>query len=182
MDKKQDIRKEVLKKRSEMSQKEWEEKSRKIAEKVIAHPFFLECEELYCYVDYRGEVSTRLLIEQAWTSGKKVAVPKVTGSEMNFFYIHSWNDLEKGYCGILEPRTAQLATGHHVLVVMPGAVFDLNRNRIGYGKGFYDRFLARYPIYKRIAVAFQLQIAEQIPNDDFDIRPELIFTEEMTYV
>ena len=76
METKVDIRKRVLKKRMELSQKEWEEKSKKITEKLISHPYFLEAEEIYCYVDFRKEVSTKQIIETAWNLHKKVAVPK----------------------------------------------------------------------------------------------------------
>ena len=68
----------------ELSQKEWEEKSKTITEKLISHPYFLEAEEIYCYVDFRKEVSTKQIIETAWNLHKKVAVPKTEEDMKNF--------------------------------------------------------------------------------------------------
>ncbi|MBQ8558881.1 MAG: 5-formyltetrahydrofolate cyclo-ligase [Tyzzerella sp.] len=182
MESKKDIRKRVLTKRSNIEEKEWEEKSRRIYEKVVTHPFFLNAEEIYCYVDYKREVSTQKILETAWKLKKKAAVPKITGEDMEFFYIHNFAGLESGYCQILEPTSKELAQGKNVLVVMPGAVFDRNRNRIGYGKGFYDRYLEKHPSYHTMALAFELQMIDSIPADVHDIRPEVIITEEDLYV
>lgn len=175
---KKEIRKKILAKRSMLSKEEWEKKSECISKKVILHPFFLEAEEIYCYLDYKNEVGTRKIIEKAWELRKKVAVPKIIGDEMHFFYIESFEDVEEGYCRILEPVTGKIAQGDNVLVVMPGAVFDSKLNRIGYGKGFYDRYLDKHPSYHTLALAFSLQFIEDIPVDTHDKKPEAIITEE----
>lgn len=181
METKVDIRKRVLKKRMELSQKEWEEKSKTITEKLISHPDFLEAEEIYCYVDFRKEVSTKQIIETAWNFHKKVAVPK-TVEDMKFYYISSWEDVSPGNWGILEPITQVRAEGKNVCVIMPGAVFDFEKNRIGYGKGYYDTYLHLHPAYKTVALAFELQMLDNIPAEEHDICPQMIITEEHTYV
>lgn len=175
---KKDIRKRILVKRSQMPQEEWKEKSRRIFEKVTVHPFFLEAKEIYCYVDYKNEVETRSIIERAWELGKKVAVPKIIEDEMHFFYINSFSELKEGYFHIMEPPTDAKAEGSDVLVIMPGAVFDKNRNRIGYGKGFYDRYLEEHPSYQTLALAFELQFVENIPVDSHDKKPKVIIAED----
>ena len=116
MESKKDIRKRVLEKRNCIPDKEWEDKSRLICEKVVTHPFFLQADAIYCYVDYRREVGTADIIEQAWMSGKKVASPKVLGDEMEFYYIQSFEDLSEGYKGIFEPKQTNLAHDENVLV------------------------------------------------------------------
>ncbi len=182
MESKKDIRKCVLEKRNCISKQEWEEKSRLICEKVVTHPFFLASDVIYCYVDYRNEVRTREIIETAWEQGKKVAVPKVFGDEMEFHYIQSFEDLEKGYKGIPEPWKECLADdAENVLVIMPGAAFDVTCNRIGYGKGYYDKYLHAHPNYKTLALAFELQMVKHIPAEEYDICPDIIITEENTY-
>lgn len=181
MDSKKDIRKHVLDKRNCITDKEWEDKSRLICEKVVTHPFFLQTDAIYCYVDYRREVGTRKIIEHAWMSGKKVAVPKVLGDEMEFYYIQSLVDLEEGYKGIPEPKQTNLAHDENMLVIMPGAAFDKTGNRIGYGKGYYDKYLQIHPNCKTIALAFELQMLEAITADTHDICPNIIITEEKTY-
>ena len=182
METKADIRKRVLQVRNNLTKKEWEEKSQMILAKVISHPVFLEAEEIYCYVDFRNEVETKRLIEFCWEKKKNVAVPKIEENQMNFYYINSWEDVSSGYFGILEPHTMQSAEGKSVCVIMPGAVFDKNCNRIGYGKGYYDTYLQKHAEYNTIALAFDLQIEDYIPSEEHDIRPQTIITEEYTYV
>lgn len=181
MESKKDIRKRVLEKRNLITDKEWEEKSRLIYEKVVTHPFFLETDAIYCYVDYRREVGTRSIIKHAWNTDKKVAVPKVDGDTMEFYYVESFEDLQEGFKGIPEPTPKQLACDENVLVIMPGVAFDATGNRIGYGKGYYDKYLRLHPNYKTIAIAFELQMVDSIPAERYDICPNMIITEEKTY-
>lgn len=182
MEIKKDIRKRVLSMRSNMPVQEWWEKSLMISEKIVSHPFFLEADEIYCYMDYRREVCTRPIFEKAWELGKKTAAPKISGEEMEFFYIQSFADVKEGAFHIPEPVTSEAAQGNHVLVILPGVAFDRKRNRLGYGKGFYDRYLSRHQNYKVLAPAFELQIVDAIPVEEHDIRPEIIITEEKRYV
>lgn len=181
METKKDIRKRVLSYRDSMDQKEWEENSRKIQDCVLTHPFFLESNSIYCYVDYRNEVGTRSIIKNAWKLGKRVAVPKIEGEDMNFYYISDFFNLKEGYRGILEPENHFPANDTHALVIMPGVAFDRNRNRIGYGKGFYDKFIHKHPSFHTIALAFEYQMQEAIHADTFDYRPEVLITEERLY-
>lgn len=181
MESKKDIRKRVLEKRSQMTQGEWDEKSSVIFERVVTHPFFVCCDTICCYVDFRYEVGTRKIIEEAWRQHKKVAVPKICADEMKFYYICGWEDLADGYYGILEPISIKELDCENPLVIMPGAVFDRHCNRIGYGKGYYDKFLSRHTLCKTIALAFELQMVEEIPCERYDIRPQQLITEETIY-
>ncbi len=183
MESKKDIRSVVLAKRNQIEKKEWEEKSHQIFKKVITHPFFLNADAIYCYLDYRNEVGTIEIIEYAMELGKKVAAPKVYGDRMRFHYIESVSDVQTGYCDIREPRQTEIvAQDVHALVIMPGAAFDRNRHRIGYGKGFYDRYLEQNPQCHTMALAFSFQMMDAIPCEEHDICPEVIITEEQIYV
>lgn len=182
METKQDIRKRILAKRSGMSEKEWFEKSRIICEKIISHPLFRQAEDVYCYVDYNHEADTHQILKKAWAAGKKIAVPRVEGNDMEFYYLRSFDELSPGYFGIPEPVTDYPACGKEALVIMPGVVFDRNRHRIGYGKGFYDRYLKSHSEYRTIAVAFDFQVEKTIPSEAHDICPEVLITEENLYV
>ena len=181
MESKKDIRRHVLEKRNQITEKEWEEKCRRIYEKVTFHPFFLESDIIYCYVDYRNEVGTRSIIQKAWECKKQVAVPRIEEGEMNFYYIHSFDDLSSGYKGILEPITDFPALDEHALVIVPGVAFDKARNRIGYGKGYYDKFMSQHPTYHTIALSFEEQMVESIAAEMHDFCPEIIITEEQIY-
>ena len=182
MDSKKDIRARVLKERNQLCEKEWEEKSQRICEKVAAHPSFLNAKEVYCYVDFKNEVGTRRIIEAAWQHGKRVAVPKILEGTMEFYYIEHFSELEEGYFGISEPKAIKKASRQEALVIMPGVAFDRCGNRIGYGKGFYDRYLKAHPNCRTLAIAFELQMVEHVPRDAFDICSEEIITEENQYV
>jgi len=182
MESKKDIRKRVLAMRNSISKREWEEKTCRIYQTVITHPFFLAAGEIYCYMDYRNEVGTRKIIEAAWKRKKKVAIPKISKDIMEFYYIESFGELSCGSYGIMEPKDQNPANGESGLILMPGAVFDRQRNRIGYGKAYYDRYLLEHSGCHTMALAFEFQVLDKIPADVHDICPQIIVTEEKIYV
>lgn len=190
METKKEIRKEVLKRRRECPIQTRHTFSEIIAEKIVCHPWFKEAESIYCYVDFDGEVETRNMIETAFKTGKQVYVPKVHGSWMQFYPVMSLNDLKPGSFGILEPVISEKYQNHtkqvssendsalgKALMIMPGIAFDADRNRIGYGRGYYDKYLKEHPGFRTIALAFECQIVERIPAETLDIRPQQIITE-----
>lgn len=189
------LRKRILKLRNEMSEAEREEKSEIIRQKLYRMPVYQNADTLLAYVDYQSEVITTPIIRQALAEGKKVYCPTVEGVEMEFYQIKALEDLAEGYKGIREPLPepekrfvperqfpAEQGTtpGNHSLMLMPGAVFDMERHRIGYGKGFYDRYLHKMveANVATIALAFACQIVEKVPAEEHDIRPMTILTEE----
>ena len=177
MKEKSTLRRTVLKKRSEMSPEENQKLSRIICEKALRLNAYKEAKTVYVYVAFQGEVDTKNLIRDAWKCGKRVAVPKIHGDEMIFCRLESFTQLTEGYKGIPEPTTAQ-EKDETALVIMPGAVFDEKRNRIGYGKGFYDRFLEKNPRHRTVALAFDLQVMkEDIPHEKTDLCPDAVVTQ-----
>ena len=177
---KEEIRQAILKKRLDISSVECQNSKEAITREIISHVWFREATDIYCYVDCRKEAGTRQLIEEAWLLGKAVWVPKVGGAEMNFFAIHSFEELTRGCFGVLEPDEGKAADGKDGLVIMPGVAFDVRRGRIGYGKGYYDLYLMDHPGLHTIATAFDFQIVEEVPQEEEDIRPQLIITETRT--
>ncbi len=207
METKKDIRTRALHRRQALRAEVREAYGREITRLAAAHPLFLRAREIYGYAAFRGEVSTVDLLQTAWKLGKRVALPRVEGPEkMHFYYVEDLRELEPGYQGILEPRRTQKKAEHSplpdsvnqppvqstsdtgcpdgagkenaVLVLVPGAAFDNLGNRIGYGKGFYDRYLAAHPQYHRMGLAFSCQCDILIPADSHDIRMEEIVTEK----
>ncbi len=104
MDRKKEIRAKILKMRQALPKEEVREKSLRIMRRIEETETFKNADNLLAYIDFRGEVATGTLIEKAWELGKKVYVPRVAGKEMEFYQIHSFEDLEKGAYGILEPK------------------------------------------------------------------------------
>ena len=181
MESKKDIRSRILQQRASLTSEEWEEKTYAIYQKVVTHPFFLCADTIYCYVDYCHEVGTLKIMEKAWEEKKRVAVPKIENDSMRFYFIERIEDLSSGYRGILEPKSTHPANEKEALVIMPGAVFDRERNRIGYGKGFYDKFLNTHPDCKTIALAFECQFVDKVPKTQHDVSPTFLITEENIY-
>lgn len=181
---KKEIRALIYKARKEMSEETWKKATDKICDSVLKTQMFQEAEEIYCYMDYNHEVGTRQIIENSWRLQKKVFVPKVLGREMEFFEISSFDDLAPGMKGILEPvRTSEdnKGSGNRGLMIMPGVAFDRSLHRIGYGGGFYDRYLETHRGLQKLAVAFTYQVLDEVPAEAFDICPDVLVTESAVY-
>ena len=179
---KKEIRKKVFQVRKSSDPQELEKKSQLINQKIIELPAFQNADTIFVYMDCKGEVSVRPMLEAAWAMGKKTAAPKVTGpGTMKYYYITSYDDLAPGYYDIPEPVTEIEATEEDAFLIVPGVGFDNNRHRCGYGQGFYDRFLAAHPGMTSVAIAFDFQVFDQIPSDQYDVAPELLVTESAMY-
>lgn len=182
---KKHIRHEILKKRSELSIEERTKASLVITDRIIGHQWFYRADVILTFVGYGSEVDTTGIINEALRCGKKVYAPRVCASEMNFYRIFSFNDLLRGYKGIPEPSGMSekydfysRAAEEKTLLLMPGVAFDMEKNRIGYGKGFYDRFLQDKEELRlhSIAIGFSCQIVDKIPCGEHDVKPyQLIY-------
>lgn len=172
------LRREIAVRRKEASDQEIHEKSRAIWERFLALPEYEKASCVYAYMDCKHEVETRALIEAMWSHGKRVAVPRVEGADMCFYYITSFAELEDGYFGIQEPKPLHPAEEEQALLIVPGVAFDEQCHRVGYGGGFYDRFQEAHPHFQRIALAFEFQVFPEVPFEDFDRKPEKIITEQ----
>ena len=180
---KAEVRTLALALRDEMPMQERMRCSEKIVKNLTEHTCYRETQALLAYVSFRSEVDTISLIEQAFADGKAVFVPRVAGREMDFFRIQGLCDLEEGYHGILEPRDHITEVYNSLigkaLMCMPGAAFDRAHHRIGYGGGYYDRYLSGQAkdTICTAALAYDCQILQEIPWDSHDICPRWIVTE-----
>ena len=169
MDKKQ-LRGQIREKKQAMSLQEIEEKSRALGEKFAASQAYLQARTVYGYLPYNQEVRTVPMLERALRDGKRVAVPKVCGDEMKFIYLDDLARVGPGYAGIPEPiDDGPIADDPTALVLMPGLAFDPQGHRIGYGGGFYDKFLAAEPTHPTLALCYDFQMLETLETEEFDI-------------
>ena len=180
METKKDIRKQIFTKRKACTEQEIREWSRQITDRVISLPVFRRADQILVYADYNHEVITRYLIEEAWKAGKEVAVPKVVGKDMIFYKLNDFSQLEPGYFGIPEPVRGEIVEWPQALMIMPGVAFDRKNHRVGYGGGFYDRYLEKHPLIQRVAIAFSFQMFPEVPTEPTDICPQILVTETET--
>lgn len=182
MDKKT-LRREILKKRDALSAEDRYNLSKKIHKNLFERPEFVSAKQVLCYVDFRSEVSTEKIIEESLKRGKRVFCPKVLSGEwMEFYEVAGKNDLESGAYGILEPLADEnrkyAFLENDDLMILPGACFDRTGNRIGYGAGYYDRYLQMYPNLKKVGICFACQLTEQIWAESTDQKVDMIITEK----
>lgn len=177
MESKKAIRETIFQKRAQVTPEEVLKLSHMICEKVCAMDVFLQAECIYAYADFNKEVSTRELIEKAWSMGKQVAVPKVHGKDMTYYLLTDFNQLKPGAFHVPEPVNGEIAACETALMIVPGVAFDRNRHRVGYGAGFYDRYLSVHKEHPTVAIAFDFQIVESAPAEETDIFPDVVVTE-----
>lgn len=180
METKKEIRAAVKKSRREAKPSVIRADSDKICDAFLALPEYKKADCVFAYMDCKNEVETKKVIEQCWKDKKTVAVPKVFGEIMRYYAITSYDDLEEGYFGIREPKSEELeeVIRENGLMILPGVAFDEARHRVGYGGGFYDRYLEQHPDMKKIAFAFEFQVFPKVPFETFDRQPEKIITEK----
>lgn len=173
------IRKEVLEKRKALSEEERRRAGILLADRIIGHQWFYRSKILLLFVSCGSEIDTTEILKEGLRTGKEVYVPKVEEQGMVFRRIYSLEDLSEGFRGIPEPPqdapefVYTEEDAEQVFMMMPGVAFDPRKNRIGYGKGYYDRYLASREALglRTVAVGFRCQLVEEIPAEEHDLRP-----------
>jgi 5-formyltetrahydrofolate cyclo-ligase len=183
---KKELREYLKKKRSSMTFNRIMMHSGIISKTLFGLDVYKESDVVLAYVSYSSEVGTHFLIKHALEHGKKVAVPKVLSkTEMEFYYIDSLEELEPGAFNILEPKTVKAVEyeeGKKYIMLLPGIAFDSNKNRLGYGGGYYDRYLSKHKDIYKIMLAYELEkMDEPLPCDELDVPSDIIITELKVY-
>lgn len=163
---KKEIRQEIIQKRKKMSISQVVTKSSLICNKIINSPCYKNSRTIYCYFSVNNEVNLESLMEHALADGKTVALPRVENNNINFYCIKSLDKLNPGYYNIPEPEP-EISAPQGDLLIVPGVAFTEKGERLGYGGGFYDRFLSQNDIYS-IGVCFGFQIVKNIPTMEHD--------------
>lgn len=167
---KQELRRTIQEQKRAMSPEEIEAASTALGEKFAECDAYKNAKTIYGYLPYNQEVRTVPMLERAIRDGKRVAVPKVYGDEMKFLYLDDLTQVAKGYSGIPEPIADEpVADDETALVLMPGLAFDPQGHRIGYGGGFYDKFLSREPNHPTVALCYSFQVLPMLETEEFDI-------------
>ncbi len=176
------LRRQFLQIRKNIPEEARRQAERQIAQRLFETELYQTAGRIYCYAAFREEAGTGEILTESLRQGKPTAVPRVMGKrKMEFFYLRSMEDLRPGTWSIPEPGpwcTQAPKPDETCLVIMPGAAFDREGNRLGYGGGYYDTYLADCPQCLRAALAFAAQCTDHIPADPHDIRPDIIITEK----
>ncbi len=185
MTNKTEIRKYIKEMKKNLTEEEIRLRSNRIAKKLFSQPFYEQAECIYLYVSYNQEIDTLGIIEHILEDMKRVAVPKVVDKNMEFHEITSLNQLSEGAFGIKEPTVNKPVSedpewASSNLMIIPGLAFDKNGSRIGYGGGYYDRYLHKYHdrIGLKIALAYDFQVLEHIDIESYDEKIDGIITDE----
>ncbi|MCI6675555.1 MAG: 5-formyltetrahydrofolate cyclo-ligase [Clostridiales bacterium] len=176
---KKQMRKDYLAQRKALNNRL--EKDEQMRRRIAESDWYKKSDYIYTYVSYRAEADTKILIQQMWKAGKVVAVPRVNQTNMEFYQIETMDDLESGMKGILEPKQHCKKIDQPGVVLVPGAVFDRNGYRIGYGRGFYDRYISSHPNNLYVGLAYECQMTDEIPIEPWDKKINNIVTEEGIY-
>jgi len=176
------LRKRILKRRNKEPEDSRRKKSQRIRERLFSLNEFKKAHTILFYYSKGSEVETREMMEEALREGKRVLLPKVRGREIYLGEIKDLEkDVEKGIFGLLEPKEVsfkKISPQEIDLIILPGIAFDLKGGRIGYGKGYYDRFLRK--ILERISLvglAYDFQVVKNIPSEKHDRRVSRVITE-----
>ena len=175
---KTEIRTEVKKRRANATPEVLHEASLRIKDRFTGLEAYRKADVLLAYVDAKREVETRLLMQQAWKDGKQVAAPRVDGDGiMHYYYRESLEELESGSFGIMEPgQNCPLCETEEGLLLMPGVAFDESCHRVGYGGGYYDRYLPQTRCPTMLLCRHQLERSD-IPVDGHDVQLDYFVTE-----
>lgn len=165
--------------RDSLTQEEVLEKSRQMTQTLINSDLFQKSSSVFAYLDVRNEVSTRFLIEHCFTIGKPVFVPVTRENDMFFSKLENFSDLIEAAYGIPEPaHPAAAEPDKNSLIIVPGIGFDKCGNRIGYGAGFYDKYLSCRTFMHSVGICFEIQLTDELPTEETDVQMDSILTED----
>ncbi|MFH1394288.1 MAG: 5-formyltetrahydrofolate cyclo-ligase [Candidatus Micrarchaeota archaeon] len=170
-----ELRKRLLAQRNSLPAEVIAESSKSIAEKLFDEEHFKNANTIAFYIPKGSEVETRFMME-ALKDDREILVP-VTTEEIEMVQLKSFDNLGPGKFGVLEPREKIPPKSFSDVVVVPGVAFGLCMHRLGYGLGYYDRFLAHSPAY-RIGICYDFQVEEKLPTHENDQRMDMIITEK----
>ncbi len=176
------LRQQLLSERRLLGLETYRSKSLEAQRFLSAQSFFTTAETLALYSPINNEVNTEYLFVLAKNFGKRVVYPRVSGELLAFSEVSTLKDLQKGAFGVAEPAAGEVVDPAELdLMVVPGLGFDMHGHRIGYGRGFYDRYLcARAGRMTTVGLCFELQLCDELPVEDHDQRLDFLVTELRT--
>lgn len=173
MDKKE-LRAHIKTLKKQHSKEQLLEQSEQILAKLEQHPDFARAKIVMLYSALPDEVQTQAFLEK-WHLKKKIILPTVVGDDIIPVEYGKDTAFAVGDFNILEPQNEPY-TGGFDLIIVPGVAFDHKGNRLGRGRGYYDRFLCQHLDVKRIGICFDFQLVDEVPAEPFDIRMDEVLS------
>lgn len=185
---KADIRKQMKQQRNSLTDRDRAIFNESIKESILNTTEYQRCSQLFCFVSFGSEIDTHEVLLQALLDGKEVYIPRIEeNASMEFYHIDHLKDLQPSRFGVPEPIPVEARRYHSIdkseaigipLMILPGLAFDPYGNRIGYGAGYYDKFLIRYPRdqFFKLGICYDFQVIERIEAEEHDVRADSILT------
>lgn len=171
---KKELRAQIKTLKKQHSKEQLLEQSVQILDKLEQHPDFAKAETVMLYSALPDEVQTQAFLEK-WHLKKKIILPTVAGDDIIPVEYGKDTAFAVGDFNILEPQNEPYH-GTFDLIVVPGVAFDRKGNRLGRGRGYYDRFLCQHLDVKRIGICFDFQLVDEVPAEPFDIRMDEVLS------
>lgn len=183
---KNEIRLRLKEQRDKITSAEQNKLDKEISNRLFQTKAYQNCKMIFTYLSFRSEVDTRAIIQKSLLDGKDVFLPRVEDKNMDFYQIRNLEGMIISKFGVSEPpkevinrynKTQDYPVKQN-LMLLPGLAFDSKGNRIGYGAGYYDRYLSEFSLthFYKIGLAYDFQVIENIPTDEFDIKADAILT------
>lgn len=176
---KKSLRTELKQRRSELPEHQRIEMSQKIMNLLYEIDEFNRAKSVFCYISYLSEVDTGALIKHFMEQDLALAVPKIMGkTEMIACPLSDLSDLEPDKMGILTPKSNQTVSSPFDIVITPGVGFTDKGDRLGYGRGYYDRWFTNNDVKTKIGIAFEAQLVDALPTEETDMPLDMLVTEQ----
>ena len=176
---KKQLRNEIKQRRSLLSEVEREKMSQQIAFFLQQIPEFNQAKTVFCYISYLDEVETHPLISAFLQQNRDLAVPKIMDkTEMLAIPLTDFSELKPDRLGILTPESSQPAIHSFDIAITPGLGFTEKGDRLGYGRGYYDRWFSKNKVKTKIGVAFEVQLVDELPLEETDLPLDMLVTEK----
>ncbi len=173
------LRKHLIQHRREISESSRLQKNRVIQQRLLSLAEIQSAKSVFCFVSFGTEVHTHGIINALLSQGKQLAIPKIIDSSyMYAIAFHEWSELDKGQLGILTPHSKTEITSKIDVIITPGLGFSTTGGRLGFGRGYYDKWFRANTDGIKIALAYEIQIVDEVPTDDNDINVDIIITED----